>query len=114
MNDFTVYGLRLKGDKEVRYVGQTGQPEQRLFGHFSQAQMNYQTPLCQWLREHQPSVEMFKIGYAETRAEALAIEKAIIALCRRLDHRLFNRSPGRRPKQPAPVPETQPAQDQAA
>ena len=94
---FTVYGIRLKGDKEVRYIGQTNGPiEVRLAGHIMTAQRagksyGINSALSAWLLANSDEVEAFKIGYADTRAEALGIEKAIIALCLRLDHRLFNR-----------------------
>lgn len=90
---FTVYGLRLKDDKEVRYIGQTNGPiELRLLGHMNAAERRVTSlQLCDWLSENADDVEIFKIGYADTRSEALGIEKAIIALCLRLEHRLFNR-----------------------
>jgi hypothetical protein len=92
---FTVYGLRLKGDKEVRYIGQTnGLVFLRLNGHLSAAaKRRHNLPLCEWLAENGSNVEAFKIGYADTRAEAIGIEKAIIALCLRLEHRLLNQRP---------------------
>lgn len=92
-NPFTIYGLRLKGSKEVRYVGQTNayNPELRLNGHFTAAALRrHNMPLCDWLTERQSQIEIFKIGYADTREEARGIERAIIALCLRLEHRLFN------------------------
>lgn len=89
---YTVYGLRLIGSKEVRYVGQTNGPvELRLIGHINAAALRrHNGPLCDWLTANAGQVEIFKIAYAETRAEASGIEKTIIALCSRLEHRLFN------------------------
>lgn len=94
---FTVYGLRLQGEKEVRYIGQTnGFPALRLANHFNAAALRRHNPeLCDWLLQNEQHVEVFKIGYADTREEARGIERAIIALCQRLDHRLFNLRPGR-------------------
>ncbi len=85
---FTVYGLRLKGDKEVRYIGQTNGPiEVRLHWH-----RTYRPPtLRSWLATNAGNIEAFAIGATDTREEATAMEKAIIALCLRLDHRLLNR-----------------------
>jgi hypothetical protein len=89
---FTVYGLRLRGEREVRYVGQTiGSGKVRLKGHMNEAPKGrYNKALCAWLSEHGDNVEAFHIGYTDTRDEALAMERAIIALCLRLEQRLFN------------------------
>jgi hypothetical protein len=90
---FTIYGLRLKGSKEVRYVGQTAKsPEVRLASHLGTANSRRpcNRPLREWLAANQSEVEIFKIAYADTREEARAIEAAIIALCSRLQHRIFN------------------------
>lgn len=90
----TIYGLRLKGEKEVRYIGQTvGHVEMRLAGHVTCAARRaygINKDLSAWLLENVGQIEAFKIAYAESRAEALGIEKAIIALCLRLEHRLLN------------------------
>lgn len=91
---FTIYGLRAKGSKEVRYVGQTMRPlEARMFNHLSLAQNHpFASELTQWLSS--TDVEIFKIAYVDTREEALATERALIALCAYLDHRLFNKRSG--------------------
>lgn len=89
---FTIYGLRLKGDKEARYIGQTnGFVEVRLLGHLSAAERKrYNPSLCDWLLANKDNVEAFKIAFADTREEARGIEKVIVGLCLRLEHRLFN------------------------
>lgn len=88
-----VYGLRLKGDTEVRYIGQTSQYlDLRLKGHFSAAQcMRQGEALATWLVRNEPQIEIFKIGAVDSKAEGLAMERALIAFCLRLNHRLFNR-----------------------
>jgi predicted GIY-YIG superfamily endonuclease len=87
----TVYGLRLRGGKEARYIGMTGNFNARLHAHFIGIDSPHRNPqLCDWLRTHNSDVEIFKIASADTRTEAFGIERAIIALCLRLEHRLFN------------------------
>ena len=96
MKRHTIYGLRLKGGKEVRYIGMTnGSLDVRLNGHVAAARRlgkpyGLNGELCAWVAEHGEKVEAFKIAYVENREEAFAYEKAIIALCLRLEHRLFN------------------------
>ncbi len=98
MNPYTIYGLRLIGSKEVRYIGQTrSHLEVRMAGHFSKKRDETETPLRQWLVENRQQIECFKIGYADDPDEARAIESVFISLCSRLDHRLFNRKSGRKP-----------------
>lgn len=93
---FYVYGLRVKEDREVRYVGETNSlPEFRLYGHYANARCDREylhSALTDWLLENEGNVEAFKIGAADTREEARGLEKAVIALCLRLNQRLFNRT----------------------
>jgi hypothetical protein len=90
---FYVYGLRLKGDREVRYIGETsGPPELRLHLHYAAARKDRIGPLGGWLLEHEGDVEAFKIAAVESKLEARATERTIIALCLRLNQRLFNRA----------------------
>ncbi len=94
---YTIYGIRERGGKEVRYVGQTnGEIEVRLAGHLTTAESKpygCNLPFRDWLLVHRADVEIFKIAKVETLEEARTTEKAIIALCIRLEHRLFNRRP---------------------
>ena len=84
---YCVYGIRLRGDKEVRYIGQTNRtPEARIANHRGD---RCNRPLQTWLLSN--DVEGFEIARCDTREEALATEKVIIALCVRLNHRLLNR-----------------------
>lgn len=91
----TIYGLRLKGDREVRYVGQTNDaPIVRLASHLKAATRAVHNPeLCEWLRSNRPNIEAFAIAKVATRQEALSHERVIVALCRRLNHRLLNQRP---------------------
>lgn len=87
---WTIYGIRLKGDPEVRYIGMTGKAIAR------RLKQHRQTPcvpnLSPWLRENECAVEVFPIASVASECEARATEKVIIALCVRLGHRLFNRA----------------------
>lgn len=88
---FAIYGLRLKGETEVRYIGQTGDTDQRLAGHFSAAYaMPWRTQFANWLIENQHRIEMVVLGTADSRDEARRAERAAVAICLAMDHRLFN------------------------
>jgi hypothetical protein len=106
---FYIYGLRLKGSHEVRYIGQTVyDPAHRLTNHFLHAKQHMRpTTFVCWLLENGENVEAFKIALVESREEARGTERAVIALCLRLNHRLFNRhgvpADLRQPKYPIAV-----------
>lgn len=88
----TVYGLRLRGDREVRYIGFTrGALPNRLAKHRlgTACKASYR-PLIPWVREHGDNVEIFPIAKCATVAEARATEAVLIALCLRLNQRLLN------------------------
>lgn len=97
---FYIYGLRVRGDPECRYVGMTSrQPDDRLRAHASQAaswekrawgQPPDPEGFTAWLTANKGNIEAFKIAKAETKAEARITERAIANLILRLDHRLFN------------------------
>lgn len=95
---YYVYGLRLKGDLECRYIGQTGKtPEARLVDRIRQSRhhvnIGYCAPpdgLSQWVVDNADNIEVFKIAKCETREEARATERVLIALVLRLGHRLLN------------------------
>lgn len=92
MTAHTIYGIRERGSKEVRYVGQTRTPlDFRLHSHKGQARgVAHQHPaFSEWLESANP--EIFAIARCDTRQEAEGVEKVIIAMCLRLGHRLFNR-----------------------
>lgn len=88
---FTVYALRVKGDPEVRYIGQTWNVEQRLAGHLSTAHhMPWATTFADWLKGNRDSIEAVELATADTREEARRIERETVAVFLALDHRLFN------------------------
>jgi hypothetical protein len=88
----TVYGIRLKGDREVRYIGFTrGDLDARLKKHIGG--MVYKgsfRPFVPWIKEHRHEVEIFPIAKCDTVAEARKTESVLIALCCRLNQRLLN------------------------
>jgi hypothetical protein len=100
---YYIYGFRIKGDPECRYVGQTSRtPEDRLFAETSYAKRSQRwfgrdneihrpDGFYQWLIDHDGDIEAFRLAKVETRAEALATERVMVALVLRLGHRLFNR-----------------------
>lgn len=89
---FTVYGLRLRGSIEVRYVGFTKfAPAARLARHI--ADTTYGTPgraLRQWLLANADAVEAVPLCTAKTEVEARAMEKGAIAACAHAGNQLFN------------------------
>jgi hypothetical protein len=100
---FYIYGLRIGGDPECRYVGQTAHdPETRLASLTKQADRAMQSEargygpkrnpdgFHAWLVNNRGNVEAFKIAKVETRAAAHATERTVVALVLRLEHRLFN------------------------
>jgi hypothetical protein len=93
---YTVYGVRLRGDREVRYVGQSiYPPETRLNGlygnHSSKRGGNWHgNTFGQWLIENRDMIEAFEIARCDSREDALATENVVIAICLRFNHRLFN------------------------
>jgi hypothetical protein len=88
-----VYGLRLNGDREVRYVGETFKRlHDRLIQHTSVAAMGrIEGPFADWLLENRGEIEIFEIATCDDRRHAQETEKALIAQCQLLGQRIFNR-----------------------
>jgi predicted GIY-YIG superfamily endonuclease len=88
---FVVYGLRIRGDKEIRYIGHSADMNRRLAGHISNSkQMPWATKFATWLRENAPDIEAVQLDVAETRDEARKLERKAVAFCLALDHNIFN------------------------
>jgi hypothetical protein len=99
---WVIYGLRLKGDTECRYVGQTCKsPQVRLerltyeAGHLRKTfQWHGKSPdpdgFGEWLLDNQENIEAFVIAAAVSHADALETERAMVTVMLRLNHRLFN------------------------
>lgn len=100
---FYVYGLRVKGDCEVRYIGETSQAlPRRLTQHTSfmrsrRLKYGFKTKppvegsFAHWLATNKEQIEIFKIAKCGDKKHAERMERAIIGLCLRLEQRLFNR-----------------------
>lgn len=96
---YYVYGLRVRGDVECRYIGATKhKPELRLSQLTSAAReqrervphREHPDGLYAWLLNNRGNIEAFKIAKVDTGVEARAMEKTIIALVLRLGSRLLN------------------------
>lgn len=86
-----IYGLRIRGEKEVRYVGQSADVEARLAGHFCTANnMPWATDFANWLTDNRQVIEAVALATAPTRAEARTIERQMVQACLAMGHRLFN------------------------
>jgi hypothetical protein len=85
---YTVYGIRIRGERETRYIGQTsGDPKTRL----TALRCDAGAAFLHWLDANRGRLEAFSIARFTTREEAKATEAVVINLCLRLNHRLFNR-----------------------
>jgi hypothetical protein len=89
---YVVYGLRLRGEIEVRYIGQTKRhPDDRLRGHLSYAWgMPLPTMFAHWLMDNEPQIETFVIDHGDDLADILKKERAAIKVCSAVGHKLFN------------------------
>lgn len=91
-----VYGVKLRGTEEYRYIGQTSATaELRLRRHLSNARSGRKTPFYDWLRKHADEVEVDVLEWEVTSRERLgAAEIDWIAWCRASGHRLLNIAAG--------------------
>lgn len=88
----TIYGLRIKGSTEARYIGRTLKPlEKRLYGHLYEARrMPIPTLFARWLNENRSEIEIFPIRVVSEWRELKLAERDMILACVALNHRLFN------------------------
>ena len=85
---FYIYGLRLKGSDEVRYIGCTMNPDVRMVAHSSYDKKG-SAKYC-WMRANRGNIEMVILSeHAETE-DAMVEESRQIAKHRRAGNRLFN------------------------
>lgn len=89
---YSIYGLRLNGEREVRYIGLTSKSlPARLAKHIAFARgWTVRRDFYDWLIENASAVEIFKIAEAATAEDAAAVERETIHLCVKLQQRLFN------------------------
>lgn len=96
-----VYGFRLIGDTEIRYVGQTKHTGQkRLSFEQTMAKKRWKhDALSQWLFDTLGQVEAFTIWSCPDEESARLKEAETIAFCLAIGHRILNKqhaSPARR------------------
>lgn len=95
-SSWSVYGLRLVGSTEYRYVGLTrGNPKERLWRHKNESH-NPNVPVSKWAAKHADEVVMdileeVPIGSDEALAEA---EQYWISQIKGFSHNLLNLSEG--------------------
>lgn len=95
---YSVYGLRVKGDIELRYVGMTTKtPESRIKFETGMARLAERTPhyqplpadgISRWLLDNE--IEGIVLATVPTLAEVRVKEREMVVLFARLGHRLFN------------------------
>lgn len=91
MSGFAVYGLRERGSKELRYVGQTNNPGERLAGHINAAQKSRcPDALRDWVLASADCLELVVLHECSTRNEARAMEKSLVQAFFLCGRRLFN------------------------
>ena len=89
---YTVYALRLRGEIEARYIGQTQRAlADRLHSHILAAKLPVRPrPLAVWLIENMGQIEVIDLAAFGDRASAINYERNAISLCAALGNRLFN------------------------
>jgi hypothetical protein len=91
---YTIYGLRLRGSTEVRYIGFTSHtPQSRLTRLDLEARLYGRRPtegMGGWLFNNKGEIEAVELATVATKAEAHAAERAAVLFCLKLNHRLFN------------------------
>lgn len=86
----SVYGIRLRGSREVRYIGVTHRGlDRRLRYHFYAAQ-RADSAFGRWLLDNRDQIEIFPIAQ-RSWSDAFALERKLIADGLLLGQRLFNR-----------------------
>lgn len=86
-----IYGLRIAGTHEPRYIGLTiHSPAVRLIGHLNLARCAKGAPFADWLIANEAVVEAFEIARFTDHNDARRCETDMIKACVRLGHRLFN------------------------
>lgn len=87
---YTVYGLRLIGETEPRYIGMTRRPlAYRVKCHLSYA-CNRIGKFADWLNDNRELVEAYEIAETADRELAKVIERGIIRTRILNGHQLFN------------------------
>ena len=85
---FYIYGLRLKGSDEFRYIGCTINPDVRMVSHSSYDAKGSEK--YGWMRANRGGIEMVILSEHVESDAAMVEESRQIAKHRRDGHRLFN------------------------
>lgn len=88
-----IYGLHLKGDDEIRYVGATTNPKQRLYVHRTVGARNGAL-LEEWRRGQEKKIQMVILDKTEHDPKGLELHYA--AKLFRDGHRILNMNRPRR------------------
>jgi predicted GIY-YIG superfamily endonuclease len=89
---YYVYGLRLKGTAEWRYIGCTTNKDSRELAHRSYDRKN--PSKWKWMREHGQAVEMIILSTFDDEYEAATEEARLIRYYRAEGYKLFNKRVG--------------------
>ena len=87
---FYIYGLHLKGDSEIRYIGSTCTPRSRLWAHL-RAGDESNPDKEKWVKENRRDVRMKVLAHTEKESDRRRLEQRTIYKYSRAGHRLFNR-----------------------
>lgn len=71
------YGLKLRSDSRIRYVGQTVRGLQRRLKEHIDSKTQF--PVSKWARKHHDEVEIVELGCTKSRDELDALEIELIA-----------------------------------
>lgn len=94
---YVIYGLRMKGGGEFRYIGLTTTSlKQRCREHNMMTNHNQRYAVYKWLKSHlEDEVEMVVLSSCRQDSKLLCkVESALIAHYRALGHRLLNSTDG--------------------
>jgi hypothetical protein len=88
---WTVYALRVHGENEPRYIGQTSrEPFVRMITHLAHAFNSPANSFREWLTSNARVIEAVEVSQHDTLADAREAERAAIILSLAKGHRLFN------------------------
>lgn len=93
--EFNVYGIRIKGTDEIRYVGYTGVGLKRRLGYHFRNRKKGNKEKGDWLINNRNEIEIIVLaGPFETDSDAHNLERYWIKFYKENGHRLFNKTSG--------------------
>lgn len=84
---FYIYGLRVKGDSEYRYIGCTSEPAARMVAHASERKVKVK---YEWFQKNRGNIEMVILSEVDDQYDAAVEESRIIRKYRQDGHKLLN------------------------